>query len=319
MHSIQQYRQNNFEIIELKNETCSAKVAVNIGNTLFSLQYQQQEILYFPFSLEEYKNNTKLAGNPFMHPWANRLEDEYIQIENKKHSFPKQHLNLLYRDGNNLPLHGLLLKTDKWETIGLHEEEGLCYHVAELIFNDADWLSIFPFKHKIQINHQLQGNELKIETIIINHDENEMPISFGFHPYFLRKSTAADITIPAENTIAVDNKVIPTGNVIAKEKKWNFVNDKISLQTISFDDGFQNLKLNENKQAVFSLRQPELVESVEVRFDQNYLFAQIYAPQNPEKPYICIEPMTAITNALNTNRCKKIKTNERFTASFFIK
>jgi galactose mutarotase-like enzyme len=78
-HSVKQYHENNFEIIELKNENISARIAVNIGNTLFSLK-DKNEILYFPFTLEDYKTNTKLAGNPFMHPWANRLESECIHV-----------------------------------------------------------------------------------------------------------------------------------------------------------------------------------------------------------------------------------------------
>lgn len=310
-HSAKQHYQNNFEIIELNNKSISARIVVNIGNTLFSLK-QENEFLYFPFSLEEYKNNSKLAGNPFMHPWANRLEDEYIQIENKQYNFPKEHTHLLYRDGNNLPLHGLLLKSDKWKTIELYEDENLCYHIAEFIFDDTAFLSIFPFKHKIQIKHQLQNKELKIETTIINEDEKEMPVSFGFHPYFFRNTKDAHLTIPSANTIEVNVKMIPTGNLILKENKWNFVYDKISLEEVAFDDGFQDLKRNENNQAVFC------IDAVKVKFDKHYPFAQIYAPQNSEKPYVCIEPMTAATNALNTNRCKKIKSGEKFTACFSI-
>ena len=107
-HSVQKYHKGNFEIIELKNDIISAKVAVNIGNTLISLKAKNDEKLYFPFSLEEYKDNSKLAGNPFMHPWANRLEEECIQVENKMHGFPKEQIHLLYSDGHNLRSHGLL-------------------------------------------------------------------------------------------------------------------------------------------------------------------------------------------------------------------
>mgnify|MGYP000947106723 FL=1 len=310
-HSAKQCYQNNFEIIELNNKSISAKIVVNIGNTLFSFK-QGNELLYFPFSLDEYKTNSKLTGNPFMHPWANRLENEYIQVENKQHHFPKEQLHLLYRDGNNLPLHGLLLKSDKWKTIELYEDEKLCYHLAEFIFDDAAFLSIFPFKHKIQIKHQLQNNELKIETTIFNEDEKAMPISFGFNPYFFRNSKDAELTIPSINTIEVDDKMIPTGNLSTKENKWNFDDDKISLENFAFDDGFQDLKRNENEGTVFSLNE------IKIAFDENYAFAQIYAPQNPDKPYVCIEPMTATTNALNTNSCKKIKSGEKFAAIFSI-
>ncbi len=311
-HVVQKYYQDDFEIIELKNEIISLKIAVNIGNTLFSFNYNDDEKLYFPFTLEEYKSNKKLAGNPFMHPWANRLEGEYFQIENEQHDFPKEQLHLLYRDGNNLPLHGLLLKSDKWKTIELYEDENLCYHIAKFIFDDENFLSIFPFKHTIQIKHQLQNKELKIETIIVNEDEKELPISFGFHPYFRRNNKNARLTIPSMNTIEVNDKMIPTGNFISKEKKWNFVDDTISLEEVAFDNGFQDLKRNENNQTAFYINETKIL------FDEHYPFSQIYAPLHTEKPYVCIEPMTAATNSLNTQSCKMIKTTERFTASFSI-
>ena len=310
-HSIKRYYQDNFEVIELKNEFISAKVAVNIGNTLFSFQ-EKKEILYFPFSLEEYKQNAKLAGVPFLHPFANRLEGGYIHIENTKYGFPKEQTHLLYRDGNNLPMHGLLLKSDQWKTIELFENENSSYHVAEFIFNDEDVLSIFPFNHRIQIKHQLQNNELKIETTVINEDEKEMPVSFGFHPYFFKNNSTPTLSIPAGNVIEVDKVMIPTGKIFPKENKWNFTEDTVLLDTISFDDGFRDLKLDSRNQAVFSM------DSVRVEFDEHYPFAQIYAPMHPEKPYVCIEPMTAPTNALNTSSCKKIKQGEKFTASFSI-
>ena len=311
-HKIKQIAENNFEIIELKNNFVSAKMLVNIGNTLFSLKQNNIENLYFPFSFHDYKTNTKLAGNPFMHPWANRLEGEYIQVKNQKYTFPEQHKNLLYRDGNNLPLHGLLLKSDKWKTIEIFESEQACYHVAELIFEEENLLAIFPFKHKIQIKHSLQNNELKIETTIINEDEKDMPISFGFHPYFVKNKQENFLQIPSNEVIDVDNKMIPNGNILERSEKWNFSQNKISLKDNSFDDGFQNLEF-QNNFAKFEFN------DLEILFDKNYPFAQIYAPTPVDKPYVCIEPMTAATNALNKDKCKMLEKNQVFTASFFIK
>lgn len=311
MHCFKKIFQNDFEIIQLMNNIVSVEIVVNIGNTLFSLKSNDDEKLYFPFTLNEYKTNFKLAGNPFMHPWANRLEGEYLRIENTKHDFPKQLLHLLYRDGNNLPLHGLLLKSDKWKTVELNENENSCYHVAAFIFENEDFLSIFPFKHKIFMKHLLQGSELKVETTIINEDEKEMPLSFGFHPYFLKSQKNMRLKIPANEVIEVNNNMIPTGTSVDKSVKWNFNGDEISLENNVFDDGFQNLSF-ENDIAEFQLN------NIKVQFDKNYPFAQIYAPSHPDKWYVCIEPMTAATNALNKNSCKTLKQGEKITASFSI-
>lgn len=304
-------RINGFEVVTLNNELLTAKIAVNLGNTLFSLRQDEKEALYFPYSLEAYKTNSKLAGNPFMHPWANRLEAEYMDVDNQKHHFPEEQLSLLYRDGNNLPLHGLLLKSDQWKTIELYEGKDSCHHLAELVFDSAAWLSVFPFKHTIRIKHELRDRELRIETVILNEEGKEMPVSFGFHPYFSRTKTDVPLTVPAENYIEVNDVMIPIGSVAPKEKRWNFRADKISLSEAAFDDGFQDLKFENNK-AMF------LLEDINVIFGENYPFAQVYAPAHPDKPYVCIEPMTAATNALNTNGCKKIKPGEKYMAIFSI-
>ena len=312
MHFFQKYTEDGFEIIELNNDLISARIIVNIGNTLFSLKQNEVEKMYFPFSFDEYKSNTKLAGNPFMHPWSNRLDADFILVDGEQSYFPTEKKSLIYRDGNQLPLHGLLLKTDKWETIDLYEDANVCWHLAELNFVYADWLSIFPFKHKIQIKHQLKDNELTIETIIINEDEKMMPVHFGFHPYFLKTDEVIKLTIPAKNIIEVDDKMIPTGNSFAKENVFDFENHQLNLSTLTLDNGFEHLIYNENNQAEF------LINDLKIIFDKNYSFAQIYAPNKTDKPYVCVEPMTSETNAINKNSCKMLAKNEVYQAIYSI-
>jgi aldose 1-epimerase len=311
-HQVSIHHHNGIEISVLSNGRISAEIAVNIGNTLYSLKQADDELLYFPFSLETYKASSKLAGNPFMHPWANRLEGAYIQAEGQRYDFPDEHKPLLYRDGNNLPLHGLLLKSDQWKTVERYEEDGLCSHTAAFQFEQPDLLSVFPYRHSIQMKHQLKGNTLTVETTLFNNDEKAMPVSFGFHPYFIRKDVNAALTIPAAHTIETNAVMIPTGNLISKEDRWKFSEDSINLAAVSFDDGFQDLKRNPEGQAVFKY------EDINVEFGTGYEYAQIYAPASADKPYVCIEPMTAVTNALNSGTCPVLPSGERFTARFSI-
>jgi len=152
---------------------------------------------------------------------------------------------------------------------------------------------------------------LLIETTIVNNDEKPMPISFGFHPYFSKTIEPTVLEIPSDTVIEVDKQMIPTGKSLNKNEKWNFEDDSITIKEETFDDGFKNLKYK-NNQATFS------INTIDVVFDEQYSYAQIYAPNKIEKPYVCIEPMTAPTNALNTNNCKMINRNETFTARFSI-
>lgn len=315
MHTATKSNTNEFEIIELKNQIVSAKIVVNIGNTLFSHRRASEEKLYFPFTLNEYKNNKKLAGNPFMHPWANRLEEDAITIQHKKKYFPEEQKQLIYRDRNSLPLHGLLLKTDAWKTIELYADETTCFHSATLVFDKKEWLDVFPFSHEIKIKHQLKENELSIQTTLINLDEYAMPVSFGFHPYFLidqKNRKDYFLTIPAKQIVETDTNMIPNGIYSPKENKWNFSGNIISLKDVSLDDGFKDLEFNTEGKATFRLN------DINIHFYDNFQIAQVYAPVQNDKPYVCIEPMTAITNALNTNSFSVIKKNEHFSATFTI-
>lgn len=300
------------QIITLQNKDFTAQIAPDIGNTLYSLVYKNQERLYFPFTLDEYQSSSKLAGNPFMHPWANRLQANFITLQNRLHHFPAHVAANIYRDANQLPLHGLLLKSNKWKTT----ESTPLQHTAVYDFNSNDELSVFPYVHQLTMSHELIAkNEIKITTSILNLAAEEMPVSFGFHPYFIlyEKRENTILTIPASNVIESDEKQIPNGNKSAKERLWNFNHDEIILAQHTFDHGFTDLKRKENGDAVFRLN------DIEICFDKNYPYAQIYAPLHPEKPYVCIEPMTAATNALNTNSCPMLKPNENFVASFSIR
>lgn len=300
------------ETITLNNNTLSAQIAPHIGNALYSLVYKNQERLYFPFTLDEYQSSSKLAGNPFMHPWANRLQSDYITLNKKQHKFPAFYADKIYRDANQLPLHGLLLKNNKWQ-ITEHSSDK---HVAHYHFHKEDELAIFQFEHVITMVHELTGeNEITITTTVTNLALDEMPVSFGFHPYLIlnEKRENTVLTIPASNVIETDEKQIPNDNKSDKELLWEFKNDEIILAQHTFDHGFTDLKRQENGDAVFRLN------DIEVSFDKNYPYAQIYAPLHPDKPYVCIEPMTAITNALNTNSCPLLKPNEKFVAGFSIR
>jgi galactose mutarotase-like enzyme len=77
------------------------------------------------------------------------------------------------------------------------------------------------------------------------------------------------------------------------------------------DDGFTALERKEEN-AIFKLN------NIRLLFDKQYSFAQVYAPQYPEKPYVCIEPMTAPTNALNNGGCTLLPAQAEYTAVFSI-
>lgn len=295
--------EKGIELVKLSStlSDLAISIAVNIGNTLFSIKKNEKEYLYFPYLLNEYKNISQLAGNPFMHPWANRLEGDFILFNHEKKEFPNAQKKSLYRDANNLPLHGLLLKSDKWKTKAIINQSDSISHIAIFEFCEAEELAIFPFEHTIEMKTTLTENNVSIEILFINNSNQPMPLSSGFHPYFAINPTKKDdlkIEIPFANVILANESMIPNGDYLPKEMVFNGFNiHSISLGNNYFDHGFEGI-IDFKKCTV-----NQLDRKFEVNFG-DFPIGQIYAPNKMGKPYICIEPMLAKTNDLNRNNCE---------------
>lgn len=311
MHFIKKYLEESTEIIALSNQFITAKIAVQQGFNLFSLVYKNIETIYFDKTLTENFQDRKLAGTPFMHPWANRLDSN--QDFSRSFAMNDKLNAVLYRDGNNLPLHGLILKSDNWQIIEMSATNKKASCTAKLVFNEPHLLDLFPYEHNILITVELESGKLIYKVEIENISTNEMPICFGFHPYFNIKHSENNILIVPDAEVAlVDDKLIPTNKFQKKEILFSFKDHQINIQNQNIDHAF--LHLNQNK--AYQLKTENY--SVAFNLDANYSVVQIYHPNNEQKPYICIEPMTALANALNTGNYNTIAPDRIFNAVFSI-
>jgi aldose 1-epimerase len=302
------YTEEQIKIVSLSNDFIQAKIAINVGCTLYSLIYNNIETIYFNDTLLNYGTHKKLAGIPFMHPWSNRLNGDVIF--NKAFECTENLNKILYRDANHLPLHGLLLKSDKWELDEIYHDNTQAYCIAKFNFNDETMLSIFPFPHLIFLKIKLEKNELSYEVKIENKSGKEMPLCFGFHPYFnLENSNTHFLQTPNATIVEVDEHLIPSGNIVPRSDYFNFESDVLDIKNAAIDHAFLQQEKNCNYKLITTNYTVEFV------LDDAYKVVQIYHPNATHKPYICIEPMLATANALNTNYDKKID-KEIFIATY---
>ena len=115
-------------------------------------------------------------------------------------------------------------------------------------------------------------------------------MAFGFHPYLrIPGSSRRDwrVALGASQRLVLDEQMIPTG---AREplSEREFV-----LGEQSWDDGLAGLDPGEARFSVADER-----TTLTVTFEEGFDYAQVYAP--PGHDYICFEPMTAPTNALDS-------------------
>ncbi|MCB1190774.1 MAG: aldose 1-epimerase [Leptospiraceae bacterium] len=322
MYNAKQSKVDNLEVVELEDNRNSikAKIALNLGNTLYELSVNQENILYFPASLHEYSSSKSLHGNPFLYPWANRLEGDYFYFQNKLYDFQKN--PLIFRDKNGFPLHGLLLKSPYWKTSKLyHSNSEGAIHVASLDFAvHPELMEVFPFKHTIEMIHTLKDGKITIQVVVKNTGTTDMPVSFGFHPYFsISSSERKDsfVTLPVQTEWELNSNLLPTG----KQKGfWNKGN-KFRLGDLFLDFCYGDFWEQEDGYSHFLIETKNRV--VEINFGGSYKTAVVFAPL--EKPFVCIEPMTSPTNGINLyhkglwKRLPIIKPGEFFQAEFSIK
>lgn len=268
-------------MIRISDGDLSASIDTACGNNCRSLLYRGAEFAYMP---AEWKPPA-LAGIPFLAPWANRIDGESY-LANGWRYFLNSALGNLRYDANHLPIHGLVLFTDRWRVI---RQDAAAVTSRLEFWRIPEWMAQFPFAHAIEITHRLHGGSLEIETAIENLADEAMPLVIGFHPYFQLENSSREnwrIYLAAREQAILSEKMIPTGERKPVEPGWR------ALAGESFDTPFT--ALTGEKFVV-----DDGVRRLAVRYGAKFPVAVVYAPEKHD--FVCFEPMTALTNAFNSS------------------
>lgn len=283
---------DNYTIIELFNEDHSISIAVDLGNNLYHWSWKNKEIIWFPNYLEQYQNSKNLAGIPFMYPWANRLGSDAFFFEGQE--YPLENSPLIKKDSNDLPIHGLLLKTDKWQIKDHGADDNSAWYISEYIVDEnSEIFALYPFLHTLEMTYRLKEDGVAVRIKITNQDTKKLPISFGFHPYFSLEQYNREqvvVHIPCADRVVTDTRLLPTGQL---EPAGQLIpNSPFPLKKFYLDDGFVNRTANENPYIETEDFRLEMV------VDETFDCLVVYSPYDAAKKFICIEPMIVPTNSL---------------------
>jgi len=273
------------------------RIVPTLGNRAYSMTVGGRDILWSPYkTLAEYKAKPTGLGVPFMAPWANRLEGDYYYVNGRKYTL-RADIQNFRRDGNGKPIHGLLSTALEWEVISLKADEDGAEAVSRLEFwRYPAYMAQFPFAHSIEMTYRLSGGTLEVRTAVTNLSSEEMPIGIGFHPYFQLPGVPREtwrVTLPVRRRWVLSKELLPTGATEPwSERVVSPMDDR------SLDDVFGDLVQDAAGKAEFSVEGGDL--RVSVVFGKFYPVSVVYAPAG--RPFICFEPMTAVTNAFNLNQ-----------------
>src|SRR6201996_8209506 len=298
--------------LTLESDARGGLVAVFVpeaGMICCSLRHRGKELLGQRNGLRAYVDSYSTMGIPFLHPWANRRGGDRFEVGGREVDLTLPDLPVK-RDGNGLPMHGLLSAAPGWRVERHLELDGGGSLAASFDFGAyPHLLEAFPFPHRVEIEATLVEGSLEIATSVTATGDVAVPIAFGFHPYLrLPGVPRADwvLEAPVRERILLDDRGLPTA-----EREPTAI-EPGPLGERTYDDAF----LAPPPGTAFSLVGPD--RRIELRMDSGYPFTQIYAPADLDA--VAIEPMTAPTDALLTAgpELTFVPPGETFAASFSI-
>jgi aldose 1-epimerase len=312
------------EVVRLEDAANRIVVSVlpAVGNIAFSMTVNGHSVLRWPFaSVADFKAKPSLSGIPFLGPWANRLDEQAFYANGTRYPFDMDLGNVR----GAIPIHGFLSTTSQWQVVELHADDAAAWLTSRLeFFRQPAWMQQWPFAHTIEMTYRLQDGTLEVRTTISNMSADAMPIAIGFHPYFQLTDSRRDqwtLSVPARTRWLLAPNKVPTGATEAIEQL--FPNPgAVPLRDYNLDDVFSDLPRDSAGRATVSLIGKS--QRLDVVLGRNFRAAVVWAPHpanigrgsqalgaaNPpargaqpqpaqDRNFVCIEPMTGITNALN--------------------
>ena len=293
---------DGFEVIRLSDANHRSVVSIvpAIGNNAYEFKVNGKNVMWFPqASLTDFKARPAFSGNPFLAPWANRLDHDGFYA-NGKHYVLNPALGNYRQDGRKQPIHGLLTYASQWNVTNVKADAQGAEVTSRLEFwRFPDYMAQFPFAHTIDMTYRLRDGILEVETRIENHSTAPMPVSVGYHPYFKLHDSPRNswkVTLPAKDSFVLSSALVPTG-----ETKPNPYATPQPLEGISLDDVLGGLKPGESNRTAFVVEGAK--ERLAVLYGPKYTVAVVYSPA--ERDFICFEPMSGPTNAFNLKQAGK--------------
>lgn len=314
-------------VVRLTDAARGIEVSIlpSIGNIASEMKVHGKNILYFPeIRLSEFQKRPMQTGIPFLAPWANRLDGDGFWANGRRYNFDMA-LGNYRKDGNGLPIHGLLGTSSLWRVTSVGVDKKSAHITSKFEFwKYPDLMAQWPFAHEYEMTYRLADGALEVRTVVSNLSNAAMPLAIGFHPYYRIPDVPRDqwfLHLPARKAVVADSRRMPTGELKAID-----LPSPLPLKDRTLDDGFTDLQINAAGRARFLIESGE--KQIEILFGQRYPVAVVWEPALPPgqtSGFICVEPMTGVTNAVNLNHAGKypdlqtIPANGTWMESFWIR
>jgi aldose 1-epimerase len=166
----------------------------------------------------------------------------------------------------------------------------------------------YPFLSEISVAYHLGSLGLTVTTTVTNRDGVPLPFGVGFHPYLAVTTPTIEgslLEIPAKSYIAVDERQLPTGEILPLVGHQMDFSKRKSLSGHELDVTYTDLVRDDAGLAVATLEDANGGE-IDLSVDRNFPYFQVYTGDNLEKgrrrTSVAIEPMTCPPDALRSGK-----------------
>ena len=166
----------------------------------------------------------------------------------------------------------------------------------------------YPFLSEISVMYHLGSLGLTVTTTVTNRDEVPLPFGVGFHPYLSVTTPTIEgsqLEIPAKAYVAVDDRQLPTGEILPLVGHQLDFTKRKSLSGHELDVTYTELMRDDTGLAVATLEDAHGGE-IELSVDRNFPYLQVYTGDHLEKgrrrTSVAIEPMTCPPDALRSGK-----------------
>jgi aldose 1-epimerase len=166
----------------------------------------------------------------------------------------------------------------------------------------------YPFLSEISIAYHLGSLGLTVTTTVTNRDGVPLPFGVGFHPYLAVTTPTiegAQLEVPAKSYVAVDDRQLPTGEILPLAGNQLDFSQRKSLSGHELDVTYTDLLRDDSGLAVATLQDGNGGE-IDLSVDRNFPYFQVYTGDGLEKgrrrTSVAIEPMTCPPDALRSGK-----------------
>jgi aldose 1-epimerase len=166
----------------------------------------------------------------------------------------------------------------------------------------------YPFLSEISIAYHLGSLGLTVTTTVTNRDGVPLPFGVGFHPYLAVTTPTiegAQLEIPAKSYVAVDDRQLPTGEILPLVGNQLDFSQRKSLSGHELDVTYTDLIRDDSGLAVATLQDGNGGE-IDLSVDRNFPYIQVFTGDTLEKgrrrTSVAIEPMTCPPDALRSGK-----------------